>query len=75
LVLTKFELAELVAARAMLLYEGATPLLPTSTCSRDDMLDVAEREIREGMIKFAVRRKVNGVWVLYLSKNVKIPLT
>jgi DNA-directed RNA polymerase subunit K/omega len=53
--LTKYELARILGARALQLFYGAPPLVEVQ--ATDSFLDVAERELKRGVLPLSVVRK------------------
>ncbi|MEJ2777714.1 MAG: DNA-directed RNA polymerase subunit K [Sulfolobaceae archaeon] len=54
--LTKYEIARIVSARALQLAMGAQPLIDTSNLSFDDVISIAEDELKRGVLPITIRR-------------------
>jgi len=54
--LTKYEIARIISARALQLSMGAVPLIDTSNLPSDDVISVAEEELKRGVLPITVRR-------------------
>ena len=54
--LTKYEIARIISARALQLAMGASPLIDTNNLPFDDVISIAEEELRRGVLPITVRR-------------------
>ncbi|MFP3233021.1 MAG: DNA-directed RNA polymerase subunit K [Sulfolobaceae archaeon] len=54
--LTKYEIARIISARALQLAMGAQPLIDTSNLSFDDVISIAEDELKRGVLPITIRR-------------------
>jgi DNA-directed RNA polymerase subunit K len=54
--LTKYEIARIVSARALQLAMGAQPLIDTSNLPFDDVISIAEDELKRGVLPITIRR-------------------
>ena len=54
--LTKYEIARIVGARALQLAMGAQPLIDVSNLPFDDVISIAEEELKRGVLPITVRR-------------------
>ena len=73
-ILTKYEVSEIVALRARMSYDGAPILL--EGCfghARDDVLDVAHRELAAGLLRFKIVRPADGRLVEIDSGECELP--
>lgn len=70
--LTKYEIARIVSARALQLAMGASPLIDTNNLPFDDVISIAEEELRRGVLPITVRRVYpNGKVELISVKKVE----
>ncbi|AAY80704.1 DNA-directed RNA polymerase subunit K [Sulfolobus acidocaldarius] len=54
--LTKYEIARIISARALQLSMGALPLIDTSNLKSDDVISIAEEELKRGVLPITIRR-------------------
>lgn len=54
--LTKYEIARIISARALQLAMGAQPLIDTSNLPFDDVISIAEEELKRGVLPITIRR-------------------
>ena len=54
--LTRYEIARIISARALQLAMGASPLIDTNNLPYDDVISIAEEELRRGVLPITVRR-------------------
>ena len=54
--LTKYEIARIISARALQLAMGASPLIDTNNLPYNDVISIAEEELRRGVLPITVRR-------------------
>lgn len=54
--LTKYEIARIISARALQLAMGAQPLIDTSNLPFDDVISIAEDELKRGVLPITIRR-------------------
>jgi len=54
--LTKYEIARVISARALQLAMGAQPLVDTSNLPFDDVISIAEYELKKGVLPITIRR-------------------
>jgi len=54
--LSLYEIARIVSARALQLAMGAQPLIDTSNLSFDDVISIAEDELKRGVLPITIRR-------------------
>jgi DNA-directed RNA polymerase subunit K/omega len=74
--LTKYEVCQVVALRALMIYDGAPILLPwhDGCCdARDAVIDVARQELAAGLLRFKVVRCVDGRQVEVDSGDCRLP--
>ena len=72
--LTKYEVCQVVALRALMIYDGAPIVL--EGCfgnTRDDVLEVAHRELAAGLLRFKIVRPVDGRLVEFYSSDCRLP--
>jgi len=68
---TKYEIARIVAARALQLANGAKPCFDPKQLGLWDPVDVALEELRRGCIKFVVRRELpDGKYVEFDAREL-----
>ena len=68
---TKYEIARIVAARALQLANGAKPCFDPRELGLWDPVDVALEELRRGCIKFVVRRELpDGKYVEFDAREL-----
>jgi len=56
--LTKYERARIIGARALQLTMGASPLISIELVGSTDPLDIAERELKMGILPITIRRRL-----------------
>lgn len=54
--LTKYEIARIISARALQLAMGASPLIDTNNLPFNDVISIAEEELRRGVLPITIRR-------------------
>ncbi|BFH74272.1 DNA-directed RNA polymerase subunit K [Sulfurisphaera javensis] len=70
--LTKYEIARIVSARALQLAMGASPLIDTNNLPFNDVISIAEEELKRGVLPITVRRVYpNGKVELVSVKKVE----
>jgi len=68
---TKYEIARIVAARALQLANGAKPCFDPRSLGLWDPVDIALEELRRGCIRFIVRRELpDGKYVEFDAKEL-----
>jgi DNA-directed RNA polymerase subunit K/omega len=71
--LSKYEAAQIIAMRAAMLYDDATPLVPLLS-DRDDLVRVATRELLDGHLSFVVHRPTgNGAVSVVDAARARLP--
>jgi DNA-directed RNA polymerase subunit K len=64
-VLTRYERARIIGARALQISMGAVPLIDVDSLPRKDLLSIAEAELERGVLPITVRRRLpNGEYIL-----------
>ena len=61
-ILNKYEKTKILSERAEQLYEGAIPLIPNAD-KYNNVLEIAEEELKEKKIPFIIKRMVNNKFV------------
>ena len=69
--MSKFEFSEVVAMRAMLLDDGAAPLVPCD--ENENSSTIAMRELRNGKLIFVIERDTEDGCVCVKSDELYIP--
>lgn len=70
--LTKYEIARIISARALQLAMGASPLIDTNNLPFNDVISIAEEELKRGVLPITVRRVYpNGKIELVTVKKVE----
>jgi len=70
--LTKYEIARIISARALQLAMGASPLIDTNNLPYNDVISIAEEELKRGVLPITVRRvHPNGKVELVSVKKVE----
>ncbi|BAB66258.1 MULTISPECIES: DNA-directed RNA polymerase subunit K [Sulfurisphaera] len=70
--LTKYEIARIISARALQLAMGASPLIDTNNLPFNDVISIAEEELKRGVLPITVRRVYpNGKIELVSVKKVE----
>jgi len=70
--LTKYEIARIISARALQLAMGASPLIDTNNLPYNDVISIAEEELKRGVLPITVRRVYpNGKVKLVSVKKVE----
>ncbi|QGR19341.1 DNA-directed RNA polymerase subunit K [Stygiolobus azoricus] len=54
--LTKYEIARIISARALQLAMGAQPLIDMSNLPFDDVISIADDELKRGVLPITIRR-------------------
>lgn len=71
--LTKYEIARIISARALQLAMGASPLIDTNNLPNNDVISIAEEELKRGVLPITVRRVYpNGKVELVSVKKVEL---
>mgnify|MGYP001246243191 FL=1 len=73
-VLTKFEHTMMIGKRAMQLASGAHPLIEVRA-DMDDVLEIAEEELRQKKIPFMIRRPIGNHYEYWRIDDLQILLT
>ena len=73
--LTKYEVSQIVAMRALMIYDGAHILidLPNENV-RDNTLDIAYQELLSGKLRFKIARHIGGKDVEIESSQCVMPV-
>ena len=70
--LTKYEIARIISARALQLAMGASPLIDTNNLPYNDVISIAEEELKRGVLPITVRRVYpNGKVELISVKKIE----
>lgn len=71
--LTKYEIARIISARALQLAMGASPLIDTNNLPNNDVISIAEEELKRSVLPITVRRVYpNGKVELVSVKKVEL---